>query len=332
VALVAGCRELRRTAALEGLVREVAVPGYKDLAARSEQLVDATNHLAGHPDAAALEAAQERWRDAMADWKRTFVFRQGALIAAAPHFRAAYAAVEPQRIADAIADPHPVDAAFVRELGTSSKGMFALQLLLFGGPGDTPNPLTALTVTGGERRAAFMHQLAVDIAARATDAARTTATPDFVAGFARAGQASVNRLVNDLAAVVEDVVTSRLGMVVAARDAGTLAANPVEGQASGTSQRLTLALLRGVAALYRGGLGTLVRAASPEADRATDAALTRALASVEAIGAPLEQAVVANREGVVKATADVRALEVALKTQVAGALGVTLTFTAGDGD
>jgi len=336
VTWLTGCGERRRTAVIEHLVTDVAVPDYRELSARADRLAQAADQLATAPAAAQLAAAQAAWRDAIVGWKQTFVFRQGEIVKQAPHFHAAYWPPEPRFIARALAaGGPPIDDAFVSGLGISAKGMFVIERLLFGAPSEPEDPLAAVVAPAAERRRALLRALARDVASRARDAAALVAAPAAREAVTRAGQQTVNQLVNDAAGLAEDVVTARLGLVVGAAENGTLASNPVEGGPSGSSQAITLALVRGVARLYggdAGGLSVLVRAVSRPADDATRAAIAHAIDSVTAIGGPLENVVVVDRERVARAAADVRALEVALKTQVASALGVTLTFTAGDGD
>ena len=57
-----------------------------------------------------------------------------------------------------------------------------------------------------------------------------------------------------------------------------------------------------------------------------------AFASAQALGGPLEEAVVEKRPLLEKAYEQVRALEILFKVDVVSALGVTLTFSSGDGD
>jgi predicted lipoprotein len=335
-----GCRESRRKKILERLVTHVATPAYDDLATRSDALAAATRALVAAPDHPKLDAARARWREALVAWKTTFSFRPAALVKLAPHFRATFWPPE-RRLMDAVlADAKPIDAGLVGELGVSAKGMFALERLLFGGtPREKPAPappLEALSGEAGARRRAYLLALATDVAAAAHAARDVVAAPPTAAAFAADGQVALNRLVNDLVAVVENVVSDRLTFMAGAVPSGAVAWTPYEGDASASTQASAAALLHGVARLYDdgdgGGLGAIVKSTAPDADAPTRAALTSMLTSVDAIEGPLEDVARRDLERVKRAAADARAFEIALKTSVASALGVTLTFTAGDGD
>jgi hypothetical protein len=75
----------------------------------------------------------------------------------------------------------------------------------------------------------------------------------------------------------------------------------------------------------------LVRMKSPAAHR-VDAQFQKAIDAVQAINAPLEEAIGARERVVKQAHDECRALEILLKVEAASTLGVTLTFKSTDGD
>lgn len=79
-------------------------------------------------------------------------------------------------------------------------------------------------------------------------------------------------------------------------------------------------------------MGDLVQAVSPAQDEKARAAFEAAVATLTALGAPLEQAVATRRPAVEAANQAIKELELALKADVSNALAVTLTFVGGDGD
>ena len=105
----------------------------------------------------------------------------------------------------------------------------------------------------------------------------------------------------------------------------------LEGWRSGVSLAATRALHDGLAAIYQ-GLAPLVRAAAPAIHRAVDAALVDSGARLAALGQPLERAVEGRPEEYRRARAAAHTLEIALRTGLVQALGITLTFRSVDGD
>jgi predicted lipoprotein len=117
---------------------------------------------------------------------------------------------------------------------------------------------------------------------------------------------------------------------------GHLKAREIEGWPSGVSTDILAALVQGTERFYAGGgslsLADLVAAVAPAVEPRVRVAFADALAAIRRIGSPVEVAAVANRPAVELAARIAKTLEVALKVDLASALGVTLTFTSGDGD
>jgi predicted lipoprotein len=114
-------------------------------------------------------------------------------------------------------------------------------------------------------------------------------------------------------------------------------ASDVQGAPSGVSTALVLAQLTATEALYLGregdhGLAALVRPVAPTIDERVRSRFRAAKQALTRLGAPLERAVAADRAQVLTAFRALKELELALKVDLASALGVTLTFTGGDGD
>ncbi len=101
---------------------------------------------------------------------------------------------------------------------------------------------------------------------------------------------------------------------------------------SGTSQRGVLALLAGSRAAFSGGDGAglddYLAQVAPATARRIEERFARVIAAVEAIERPLESRSKGQAAAVERAQVECRALEILLKTEVASALGVTLTFKA----
>ncbi len=158
----------------------------------------------------------------------------------------------------------------------------------------------------------------------------------FALTFAGGGQHSVDRLVNQLVENVETLCESRLSTVLAMDSVHRLQPSDVEGFASGSSRDLALALLGATERLYRGGkrggLGNLVRATTASAHEHLCSLFESAGNALRAMTGPLERAVQSERHKLEVASKATKALEIAVKTELASALGVTMTFTSGDGD
>lgn len=159
---------------------------------------------------------------------------------------------------------------------------------------------------------------------------------EFAERFAREPQASINLLVNQMIGTLETAAARRLDHVVSAHANGNLRLKDVQGAASGLSTEIPRAWLQTSRRLYLGagsaGLTTLVAKAAPAIDASLRRRLDRAEAAMQRIDSPLEQLVARDSSIIAEAVAAIKDLEMGLRVDLVAALGVTLSFTASDGD
>ena len=112
--------------------------------------------------------------------------------------------------------------------------------------------------------------------------------------------------------------------------------NRIKGSRSGSSLQSVIVALEGVDKFFRGEKGLGLRDAlnqmNPTLATRLQEKFTAAIAATRAIGLPLERAAVDRRAAVQKAVDQLHELEILFKVDLASALGVTITFTSGDGD
>jgi predicted lipoprotein len=330
-----GCRKAPpRQAILASLVEELVVPDVQAVLARSRAIEESAAVLAHEPSQANLDRTRGRWREALLAWRQAYCFRNGPLVTTSAFLRAAF---WPTRLlaVDALArGQQAIDDAAVRELGVDEKGLFALEHLLFGPPAGV---LVERQTAAGDRSRHLVVSLAHAVTISAEAAASTLGDgKTFGAAFAARGQESVSLLVNQLADTIETIASSRLARLLGL---GGRAPRPndIEGLPSAMMFQIPRALVAGTERVYLGGtgngLGALVRAVSPAIDDRARAAFARSGAALDALVAvPIAEALAGRRADLEAASRAVKDLEVALKTDVSSALGVTLVFTGGDGD
>ena len=331
------CRSVaRREDVLQGLVENVVVPNTLEVAVQSRNLQGAVASLAAAPNTAGLLASRTQWKQALLAWKRAYAFRNGPIVETNGLLRAIYWPPRPAAIDGLLSGSQPVDEASVETWGVDRRGLFALEYLLFS-PG-TSNETHAASFSGsnGERKARLIRGLADNVVRYGNAAAaRMGDGKAFSVAFAQGGQGSVNKLVGQMSDTVENVVAARLTRVSGFAKSGLLKPAEVEGSSSQMSQQVALAYLEATERLYVGsekGLGDLVKASSPTFDALLRASFTQAIDSVRRLAAPLEEVAKRDLASLDAAAASVKRLELAIRTELASALGVTLTFSSGDGD
>jgi predicted lipoprotein len=110
-------------------------------------------------------------------------------------YRAGYWPLQARGLEQLLAGTGPLAAAQIEELGASSKGLFAIERLLFHRA--APEPLAQLAGPNGARRCQLLILLAADVArlAAAVKAGFASQGPGLAEVLARAPQASLDRLV-----------------------------------------------------------------------------------------------------------------------------------------
>jgi len=336
-----------KEAALRSVVRDVIAPGYQQLAAKCHVLTEAAEALQRAREPEALEKVRHAWVGALLAAREMQWLQSGPIADRESLASFYYSKVLPFRMETVLSSAREIDDSFIAEFGATARGMFALEYLLFEGKGNELNHTNAPAAPASAassasewaRRNGYILALARDLEARANDLAKDWTAPGeqgaagkFIAG----GQQSLSLLVNELAQFTEQVAEQRLNFILVLPQPISRQLGRIEGSGSGTSQESLVALLEGARKLYReadgSGLeGYVKHLNGPLAER-LETQLEAAIGASQAIGAPLEQAVVAHRPSVQSAYDKARALEILFKVDLASALGVTLTFSSNDGD
>jgi len=329
--------DVLRREVLAHLADEVFVPAHARLRVDAAALAEAT---ARHCATAGADPAPARkaWQTTRADWEVTAAFAFGPVVAQMQAGPLDFWPVRTDTIeARLLEAPATIDAAWLDGLGTSAKGMPALEYLLFAGPllADTP-------------RCAYATALAADIARRSDELAtgweteaedlRTAGADGSAYASEQAGlDAVVNATIENLYRMVKDKLDRPLGNLTGSDPDPLL----LESRFSGTTRDDLEANLRGFAMVYLGadgepggepGLGALVAARDPDLDRRILTQHGIARDTLAAIPLPFATALTDHRGAVQSARDEIDALRRLIKLDVASLLGVTLSLSDNDGD
>lgn len=321
---------------LTHLAHDVITPAQDRLRTDADALATSVDALCstGTPG-----AAQTAWRAVRADWSVTAAFAFGPVLEQMQAGPLDFWPVREATIEDKIAAaPTTIDAAYIDGLGTSAKGMPALEYLLFIAP-----------PAAGSPRCAYAQALAADLARRTAQIADawTTEHADALASAGRGSavytseqaglDAVVNATIENLYRMVKEKLDRPLGNLTGSEPDPTL----VESRYSDGALRDLGHNLDGFAAIYLGadlesggdpGLGALVAARDARLD---DRIITQwgvARAALAAIPGTLPAALTGQRDAVQTARDEIDALRRLIKLDVASLLGVTLMLSDNDGD
>jgi predicted lipoprotein len=331
---------------LESWTTELIVPLYADFEVRSQALEMSLDQLCTALSPGALDAAHGAWSDAREPLKRAEVFAFGPY--SRPEFRIGPKIdswpARPAEIEELLASDSAVDPATVAELGVWQKGMPAIEYLIY------PPDASALTTLSEPRRCEYLRSLAAELVSRAHELHLAWAPEgqnfaDQVSGAGRTSTAfrslsdAFSEIVNRIGFLVENVRSDKLGAPLGEATGGTADPNVAESRFSGRSILDILDNLAGIEVLYFGdparnlpGVTRYVVERGQNFDDRVTSAIAAARSALQALDAPLTQAVTSEPERVRDASARLGELQTLFQVDVIGALGLSLSFNDNDGD
>ncbi|HTO01800.1 MAG TPA: imelysin family protein [Microthrixaceae bacterium] len=287
-----------RADALTQITDEVILPGLQASVDTTATLHTAVKDLCATPSDTTLDAARGAWGKAQGAWMATAAYRIGPIGELRSKAKIGYP-ISTEKLEKHLAkDASEVGLGNIDELGADLRGLGAIEYILF-----TPQSLSSLA----PQRCAFAEAAAASVNNGATELSQAW-TDGYAREFKSSGQSGIDDLVN--------------GSLAALASVGDMALGP-EAKNSGAAHRALadaaeeLGSVRAVWGDAPGGIDGLVAAKSVEAAKSFTNSLDSAIASLD------------DPEG---AFEHVKAARIALRTEVASQLGVTVSFTDSDGD
>lgn len=356
-----------KNAMLTRLAEDVLADNYAQLDANAVSLASALTELCEGPNQERLDTSQAAWRDARAPWKRAEAHAFGPVKDLYSRSDIDWYPTEPDKIDALLSQETEISPDVLALQGAGARGFGAIEYLLFSALGSAPDDATSdeailAELSSGEPESARRCEYLLSAAMLLGDAARelnaawrapSEGGTAFTDTFGKAGQESdrysstqsaINDLVNALIFGLEDTADEKLGMPMGMSDGGNPHPELVQASLSGNALQDILNNLRGLEAVYRGAqdpsgspegessLSGLVNSRKAAIDERILGELDTAIAAVEAIPQPLQQAVVTDAEKVQVAWDAIKVVQTSFTSDVAALLGVTLTFNDNDGD
>lgn len=341
-----------RRAMLEHTASAVILPLHRQLVASAALLAEAGDRFADAPNATTLRTVQDRWQRAAVAWKRCALFEIGPVQDAFIHYSIYKRPTNVEFIKGYLSGPEVLDADFVETLGSTAKGLPAIEYLLFDAAGDDARVL-ALFRDGsrGVRRRQYLKGLIHNVQRKTEEllAIWTADGQDFAAAFARSAgaglypQGSIALLTNEMIRHIESILQFRLSKPLGFSGHG-VQPDQVEARLSRCSLRLLRANIEAFALAFSGGSGEALGLDDyvdyldrPYGDEALLAARIKAqtaavLATIDSFDKSLYETIAEDPTPARQLFAQVRQLLVLVKVNMANVLGVTVTFNALDGD
>jgi predicted lipoprotein len=340
-----------RTALMQRIVDEIALPGTDQFVATAGALDAAAQIFVTAPDEKALDAVRSAWRAASAAWHRLDVFSGRELMTV--RSRINKWPPNPMMIERLLQAHSPITQEQVAGAGSTQKGLATLATLLFPAPGNPDTVLTTLAGADNAQLRAYLTALTADLVIAANDYQRVWTTASEVdpgRGYAATLIATahgtgmtadaVGMLLNDMVEMLEGILAEKLAAPLGKSTGGDGSPDPALVEAAGSGEAIAAmgASLSGLQAVFRAGyddyldsLGADDAGGAP-LSAAIDAQITASMTALQAIDRPLEEAVRTETAQIEGAYDAIKSLLVLIKVDMANKLGITITFSDADGD
>ena len=302
----------------------VLVPAANHLLEATRGLDRTLRELLQAPMEARLAEGRRAFSESLRAWRRASAFRAGPFGESKAFLQAAFWPARSEAIDAVLASAPSVDARLVAGLGVDRRGLFALEYVLFGQQSER-------ALLEDTRRLSFSVELSKNILGYAERLARLLGDGrDYLIRLKRSEQSSIHELVAQTVDSSE-ILIGKIRRIERAKP-GEALPRLVEAYHAGLSRELALELLAGTRALYDEGLGKLVELTAPAVHERVNQRFTLAERHLDALARPLDQALSSDPRAFTECASALKALELALKLEMANALGVSLVFSGVDGD
>ena len=124
-------QDFDRQAMLDNIVFNIFLPLHEELMNKTKTLNQAVRAFAQNPNLRTLETAQEAWKEAALHWQRCNLFEADSMSAMLFHNHISKTPTNIKLIEEHITKATKIDEAFIESLGSTSKGLPAIEYFLF---------------------------------------------------------------------------------------------------------------------------------------------------------------------------------------------------------
>lgn len=329
-----------REAMLQNIGEAVLIPFHEAFVAEVASLDSVAAVFASDPTEANLMAIQAQWLDTKKSWKQCEVFEILDVKDNFLHNRIDKWPTNQNFLNRNVSGTDELTEAFVEGSGSTSKGLPALEFLLFTEVGLTDFTSDSLAT----RRLTYIKAMTENLAVRSANLLEVwqNGLPEFISGTENFSKGSLNQLLNSQVGLLEEIINNKLGKPLGKNNGGRIQPDEAEAFTSQLSLPLIEENLKGLKASYEGdiskeGLDDLLDFLEAKQE---DTDLSEAISSqfdmcfekLALISEPLSIAVDSQNQAVEDLYQSVRDLLASFKVDAANNLGILITFNDTDGD
>lgn len=291
-----------------------------------------------------LENARAKWIDMLKVWKQLELYNLGAVEDSYIHFEINRWPTNTERIEALIAENEAIDETFIESVGSSSKGISALEYLLYTADNSQDIIKTFTTDTNHQRRLDYLVALTLNLVTKAK-ALQTIWIADetaFISSLENGISGSQSQLTNAMITLTEEVIISKLGNALGDNSGGTIDIEKLEAYKSKSSLPIIEAHLIALKRCYKGNFKEdsikwgyddyLKLIGSEDLDAIIEDAFKVCQEKIDAIPTTLSETLLSNPQKVMDLQNAFTDLLVLLKVDLANTIGTTVTINDNDGD
>ncbi|MCB9426544.1 MAG: imelysin family protein [Flavobacteriales bacterium] len=286
-----------------------------------------------------LKALKEQWLKTLKVWKQLELYNVGAIEDSFIHFEINRWPTNPSLIEEKIAEENVINESLIASSGSSSKGISAMEYLLFY-PSDETALLSKYTVeTNHTGRTLYLKALAENLVLKAEKLASDWKQNEevFIANLSGGLDDSQNQLANAMIGLLEEMIIKKIGNPLGDAKVESLEAHYSHNSAVIVQEHLIVLERCYLGDFVEGqkGLGFedfLIEIQRSDIDSAIKNQFAVCKQKMQGMTQPFEVQIEGNPLQMAELKDELTKLHTLLKTDMASAIGIVLTIGDSDGD
>ncbi|MEW7277465.1 imelysin family protein [Aquimarina sp. 2201CG1-2-11] len=291
-----------------------------------------------------LELVQKEWREFQEIWKQLELYDLGAIANSFISFEINRWPTDIIRIEQNIRGTEDLIEEFIASIGSSSKGISAIEYLIFSLDSNTEVLTKFTTDENAAGRKKYLLALSENLYTKSLTLKNLWETNEenFINALENGISGSQNQLVNAMVALIEEIMKSKLGAPLGDTNGGTVDPKQLEAYYGAFSKEIIQQHLKTLQNCFTGDFGQagtqvgfddllIFRDHKNVADKIV-MQFSVCQDKLDAISGKLRDDIVTKEEEVMALKNSFRDLLVLLKVDMASILGTTITFNDSDGD
>ena len=291
-----------------------------------------------------LVKTQNQWKKTVRIWKQIELYNIGAISKKFLHFQIGEWPTNEAFIAKFVIEATTIDEAYIISKGASSKGVSALEFLLFNKETNEAVLESFISDDNHENRLKYLVSVSENLKTEAILLAQdwTEYKDEFVSNLDNGVTGSQNMVINEMVASLEEILIYKLGKPLGGKNNGVIDLEKLEASKSGMSlviikenlmvlERCFLGEFTGVKEAI-GFDDSLVLMNAENIVEVVKNNLKICYQKIDVINGTLKEELQNNPEVVIDLREAIKDLLVVVKVDMANTLGFTITFNDNDGD